>query len=162
VVAVDDYALGRVDTSGGPNRFSYPEAITPVQCLAYVLSQPEVACAVPGCKNLVELEAALAYLDASEHERDLSALVPAFAEPPVRQCVYCNHCLPCPVGIDIGKVNELFDRAQGGLTEALEAEYATLAHRAGECLECGECDPRCPFDVAVTERIQQAAALFEG
>jgi len=157
VVAVDDYALGRIDTSGGPNRFSYSEAITPVQCLAYVLSQPAVACAVPGCKNLAELEAALAYLDASEAERDLDALLPAFAEPPVGQCVYCNHCLPCPVAIDIGLVSRLVDT----FSPAFQARYDAMPVKASACTRCGACVKRCPFAVDVLAIIDRAVELYE-
>lgn len=28
-----------------------------------------------------------------------------------RICVYCNHCKPCPVGIDVGLVNKYYDLA---------------------------------------------------
>ncbi len=104
--------------------------LTPAQCLSYALSQVGVSTTVPGCKNLNELAEALAYWHASEEERDFSEVFRAFADSASGQCVYCNHCLPCPVEIDIGKTLSLLDEAQRQSTTAArsglgrEREYA--------------------------------------
>ena len=43
--------------------------LTPVQCINYALSQPGVCTVVPGCKNVTEMKAALAFLDATDDDR---------------------------------------------------------------------------------------------
>lgn len=134
--------------------------ITPVQCLHYVLSQPGVSTIVPGCKNVAELEQALAYWEASEEEKDFSALLVGFQQYREGECVYCNHCLPCPSGIDIGQVNRLLDLASAAMTPALQAHYNALSAKAEDCIQCGACEARCPFGVAVMDKMQRAAALF--
>ncbi|KPK85718.1 MAG: hypothetical protein AMJ81_02995 [Phycisphaerae bacterium SM23_33] len=134
---------------------------TPVQCLSYALSQPAVATVVPGVKDPSELEAALAYLDASEQERDFSAVVGRFQRDTQGRCVYCNHCLPCPAGIDVGKTIRLSDSARHGVSAALAEEYAALPAGASACLECGDCMERCPFQVDVISKMRQAARVFE-
>lgn len=161
VVAVEDYQMGRTETMGGPTRFETTARITPALCLSFVLSQPGVCTTVPGCKNLEELAAALAYWQATEQERDFTAAAADFREYPAGQCVYCNHCLPCPVEIDIGRTLGLLDEAQGGLTAELREKYQALPQKASDCVQCGDCVERCPFGVDVIARLEQAVASFE-
>jgi predicted aldo/keto reductase-like oxidoreductase len=81
---------------------------------------------------------------------------------PGGECTYCGHCKPCPAEIDIAMVNKLYDLAsmQPEVPASLRQHYLSLEHHAGECVGCRGCEGRCPFDVPVTERMQQAAALF--
>jgi predicted aldo/keto reductase-like oxidoreductase len=74
---------------------------------------------------------------------------------------HCNHCLPCPVVIDIGQVNRLLDLAEFGVTASLRATYAVLPVQAPACTGCGACTKRCPFGVDVMARMQQVIATFE-
>ncbi len=147
--------------SGGDDMELVKErAITPIQCLHYVLSQVGVSTIVPGCKTVAELDQALAYWEADEGAKDFTELLVAFAQYQSGECVYCNHCLPCPMSIDIGQVNRLLDRALLGMTPALRDAYYTLSANASDCIQCGDCEERCPFDVSVVEKMEQAAALF--
>ncbi len=159
-VYLEDFQIGRTETMGAPTRWEKPETITPTQCLAYVLAQAAVSTTVPGCKSVQEMAEVLAYWGTGPAERDYSALLPAFEHYPSGQCVYCNHCLPCPAGIDIGKVSSLFDQAQTGITPEVRAAYDALPSNASDCLSCGDCEARCPFDVPMVERMAQAAERF--
>ena len=134
--------------------------ISPVQCLAYVLSQAGVSTVIPGCKDLNQLAAALAYEEATEAEKDFSAVVADFQQYVEGECVYCNHCLPCPAVIDIGQTIRLFELAQPGVTPELRESYGSLSADASDCIFCGDCETRCPFNVAVMKKMEQAAALF--
>ena len=66
------------------------------------------------------------------------------------------------MGIDIAKVNQLMDKAQqaGKVTDELAAEYKALEHHASECVGCGQCEERCPFDVPVREKMKETAKVF--
>jgi hypothetical protein len=154
-VALENYQSG-----GGQMELSKERAITPIQCLHYVLSQVGVSTIVPGCKDIAELDQALAYWDADDEARDYSELLVAFQQYQAGECVYCNHCLPCPASIDIGQVNRLLDMATASLTPAVRAAYAALPASGADCIQCGACEERCPFGVAVIDRMEQAAALF--
>jgi len=160
-VYLQDFQIGRSETSGAPTRWEKPVDITPWQCLAYVLAQGAVSTIVPGCESAAEMAQVLAYWGASAAERDYSALLPAFEHYPSGQCVYCNHCLPCPAGIDIGQVSSLLDQARRELTPEIRAAYAALQANASDCISCGDCEERCPFDVPNVERMAQAAELFK-
>ena len=147
--------------SGGAGlQVDKPQPITPTQCLSYVLSQP-VSTVVPGVKNAGELAAALHYLEASDAEKDVSAAIAGIRPAVTGQCCYCNHCLPCPQGIDIGQTIRLIDTAQGQPTADLRQAYMALPMPASACSECGACVERCPYEVDIPLRMRQAAALFE-
>ena len=161
VIDIEDFQMGRTQMMGAPTRFEKSATVTPVQCLSYVLSQPGVSTLVPGCKDLHELGQALAYWRATEDERDFSAVLPDFERYPAGQCVYCNHCLPCPAVIDVGRTVDLLDRARGGVTGELQAEYDALPVKASACVQCGDCVERCPFGVDVIAKLEGAVALFE-
>ena len=159
-IYVEDFQIGRTQMPGAPTRFEKPMTITPVQCLSFVLTQPGVSTTVPGCKNPDELAAALAYWEATEEERGFSAILPAFEQFANGECVYCNHCLPCPSEIDIGQTISLLEQARQNLTAELRAAYEALPARASDCIQCSDCMDRCPFEVDVIEKMEQAVAVF--
>lgn len=138
-------------------------SLTAVQCLHYALTRPAVASIMCGARSMEDLRASIAYEDASPEERDYAA---AFAAMPkiswVGHCMYCGHCAPCPKGISVADVTKFLNlcEAQGEIPETVREHYAALPHKAGECVQCGACEQRCPFGVAVTENMKRAAALF--
>ncbi len=61
---------------------------------------------MPGIRNKEDLEEILKYEDSTEEEKDYS-IIGEFTPPEATgKCVYCNHCEPCPVGLDIGLINK--------------------------------------------------------
>ena len=76
------------------------------------------------------------------------------------KCVYCNHCKPCPVGLDIGLINKYYDLAKAGDVLAVE-HYKTLEKNAADCIGCGHCDSRCPFKVEQSDRMKEIRAYME-
>jgi uncharacterized protein len=172
LVAMKPYAGGKLlrpesnmslmsfQSGGDDMELTKERAITPIQCLHYVLSQVGISTIVPGCKDIDELDQALSYWEADDEARDFSQLLAAFAQYQVGECVYCNHCLPCPSYIDIGQVNRLLDMGMAAMTPAVQEAYAALHADADDCIQCAACEERCPFDVAVIERMEQAAELF--
>jgi predicted aldo/keto reductase-like oxidoreductase len=156
VVAMKPYAGGKILQEHAS------AAVTPVACLSYALAQFGVATVVPGAANLAQLRDALHYLDATAAERDFSpALRQLGAVGATSACVYCNHCLPCPVGIDIGAVTRALDLARRGAQEAARQAYARLATPASDCLQCGDCASRCPWHLDPPAAMAAAAALLE-
>ena len=71
-------------------------ALTKNQCLSYVLDRPGVLCAVPGVRGLDDLRELLKFVNASREERDYSVIATFTADKIAGNCVYCNHCQPCP------------------------------------------------------------------
>ena len=135
-------------------QYPFGQALTPYQCIRYCLDKPGVLTVLPGAKSVKEVESLFAYYDQPEEALDYS-VIGTFAPPEAGgKCVYCNHCKPCPMGIDVGLVNKYYDLARAG--DAMAAEhYRTLEKNASDCVGCGHCDSRCPFSVKQSERMAQ-------
>lgn len=69
--------------------------------------------------------------------------------------------VPCPASIDIGQVIRLLDTIRQGVTRNIQDRYNTLSAKASACINCGACMERCPFEVDVISRMDQAAKVFE-
>lgn len=135
----------------------------PEQLIHYALSRPAVASALIGCQTQQEVASALAYETADAQARDYADVLGEsrqFAQ--TRQCVYCNHCHPCPQRIDVAQVNRCLDLARGGEAQlaTASAQYEALDAHGGDCIGCGACMERCPFGVDVIARMQDAARIF--
>ncbi len=134
-------------------------ALNHYQCLQYALDRPGVLTTVPGVQTMEHLERLLGFMKATDAEKDYPVIADFTADKIQGTCVYCNHCQPCPAGIDIGLVNKYYDLALAGDTIAAN-HYDKVAVKASACLQCGHCDSRCPFAVKQGERMEQIAAYF--
>lgn len=138
-------------------------ALTPVQCLHYALTRPAVATVLVGCAAPEEVDAAAAYENATEEQKDYATVL---ANAPYHaysgQCTYCGHCAPCPVYIDIAMVNKLYDLAemQEEIPATIKAHYSSLSANASNCISCAACEKRCPFGVPIVQRMKKAVQVF--
>lgn len=134
-------------------------ALTHNQCLQYAIDRPGVLVAVPGVQTMEHLDTLLKFLTATEEEKDYSVIGSFTADTISGTCVYCNHCQPCPAGIDIGLVNKYYDLALAG--DAIAANhYTKLSVQADACLHCGHCESRCPFGVRQERRMEEICGYF--
>ena len=134
-------------------------AMTRFQCIQYALDRPGVLAVVPGVRDLKDLNALLGFADAPEAEKDYSVIGEFTPQVAQGNCVYCNHCQPCPAGIDVGLVNKYYDLALAGDHMAAN-HYEKLAVKADACIGCGHCNRRCPFHTRQSARMKEIAAYF--
>jgi predicted aldo/keto reductase-like oxidoreductase len=156
----DLFAAGNILKNHEEGRLKGLLSLTPVQCISYVLSFPQVACPVPGFANVDELNQSLAYLTASEEERDFSEIQDSLVGQFANRCMYCNHCQPCPKKIDIAEVTKLADMAEQEMTDELRERYAALLVTGEDCIHCGSCTKRCPFGIDASENMRRAQMIF--
>lgn len=142
------------------NRSPFGQAMTIPQCLQYALDRPAVLSIPVGVRKKQDLEEALQYYRSSEQERDYAFIATLQHRDMKGTCVYCNHCLPCPKGIDIGAVHKYLDLYLAGDMLAKE-HYLSLTKRAKDCIYCGACEKNCPFSVDVRSKMKQAVACLE-
>ena len=86
--------------------------------------------------------------------KDRSELVGAF-------CRSCGYCLPCPVGIPISNAN----RMKQLLGRAVWKDYVTPQWqenmaRIEDCIQCGECAKRCPYELKPFETLPGQLAYY--
>lgn len=137
----------------------FHRALTTAQCIQYALDKPGVLTVLGGPGNKLELSEILTYFDSTKEERDYSFISFLTPDESVGKCVYCKHCHPCPAGLDIGLINKYYDLTLQGDTLAGE-HYATLEKKASDCIGCGHCNSRCPFEVMQMERMKEITEFF--
>jgi predicted aldo/keto reductase-like oxidoreductase len=81
-------------------------------------------------------------------------------------CTACGYCSPCPEAITVGAALSYYNAYQYlGVEEAKTAFNAKQWEdglRLDRCIECGECETRCPNGLPVREIIKKAqAALYD-
>lgn len=137
----------------------FGRALSEYQCMQYALDRPGVLTVLPGVRSREDLKRVLGFLNASEEEKDYSVLGAFTPKEAAGACVYCNHCQPCPAGLDVGLINKYYDLSEAG-DELARDHYANLEKKASDCVGCGHCDSRCPFHVKQSERMKEISAYF--
>ena len=140
--------------------------------LKWLLNQP-IACPVPGCTTIEEIEenAAVGALGDVSLSPDEERQVREWAGRLEHvRCRVCRACEPCPVGIPIGEIlgtDVVYDHYQTMGAEAFAAfpwrpgrvkEDAERRHeklrQIEACTECEICQLRCPHDLPVIEMLR--------
>ncbi len=76
-------------------------------------------------------------------------------------CRRCNYCAPCTVGIQIPNVFLMEGYlTRYGLEGWARTRYDAMEKKASDCVECGVCETRCPYNLPIREMLKKAAASF--
>ena len=131
--------------------------------LRYINRNANVTVVIPGMYSPEEVRQ---NLEAMEDATSLSAAEEEQIAEIRRQlgtnfCRRCNYCAPCTVGIGIPNVF-LFQGylRRYGLEGWARDRYGALAAKAGDCVECGACEERCPYHLPIREMLKSAARDF--
>lgn len=141
----------------------FGKAFTPVQCLEYALTRPGVASVMVGCRSCEEVQRAVDWCNATKEEKDYTSVMQGMDRFSWKgHCMYCGHCAPCVVGIDVASVNKYYNLtvAEGFVPETVREHYKALSHHASECIRCGSCEKNCPFGVDIRGHMQRATERF--
>jgi uncharacterized protein len=74
-------------------------------------------------------------------------------------CTACEYCLPCPSGVNIPRVFEIYnDGIMYADEQHARMSYAWLDEnqRADMCIECGECLEKCPQGIDIPDWLKKA------
>jgi predicted aldo/keto reductase-like oxidoreductase len=131
--------------------------------LRFVCSNPAVTVVIPGMAEPQELsqnlEACAKTEPLTEEEKEkIEEVKKALGS---NFCRRCNYCAPCTVGISIPNVFLFAGYLQRYDLEGWARErYATLDAKASSCIECGDCETRCPYHLPIREMMKRAAEDF--
>lgn len=136
IIAMKPFATGNVLKNHRGGHLNVLIGLTPVQAISYVLSFRQVACPVPRFANVEEMHEALDYLMSTEQERDFEEINNSLLVKFENRCMYCNHCQPCPVGLDIAYITKLFDIVKEKSTKDIRNQYRLLEAKPDLCIHC--------------------------
>ena len=131
--------------------------------LRFICANPNVSVVIPGMAEICEFEQNLAAVnDASPlTEEELGRMEAIRKELGTQFCRRCNYCAPCTVGINIPSVF-LFQGylERYGLQSWAKDRYAALPVKASACVECGDCEGRCPYNLPIRQMLKKAVQGF--
>ncbi|HEY1406388.1 MAG TPA: 4Fe-4S dicluster domain-containing protein, partial [Spirochaetota bacterium] len=90
-----------------------------------------------------------------------------FEERTLIPCTRCEYCMPCPSGVNIPWVFELYNNGKiyddpNGSCFAYKTFVPENA-RANKCVECGVCETKCPQGIHISKLMRKVhATLGEG
>ena len=142
--------------------------------LQWLWNQPEVSVVLSGMSTLQQVEENVASADASgagtltEEELTLvDRAREAYQRLGAIPCTGCGYCQPCPNGVDIPYNFKLYN---DGLmyegenpgyarwwyrfmaeAEGFEGDYHREKGQAAKCIQCQECEEKCPQSIPISE-----------
>ncbi|MCM1329889.1 MAG: aldo/keto reductase [Ruminococcus sp.] len=139
----------------------FGKALTEFQCIQYALDKPAVLTVLAGIRGMADLQRILGFCNAAKEEKDYSIIGTFAPRDAEGNCVYCNHCAPCPADLNVGLINKYYDLSKAGDILAGD-HYKKLEIKADKCTKCGHCGKRCPFRVDQPARMGEINAYFGG
>ena len=128
--------------------------------LRFLMADDNVTVIIPGMAEPKELEQNLAAVEGAspltpEEWEKVETLRKTLG---TRFCRRCNYCAPCTAGINISGVF-LFEGyfSRYGLQDWAQARYNAMAKHASDCIDCGECESRCPYELPIRQMLKEAA-----
>ncbi len=145
-----------------------PSIATYELAFKFVLGNPNLICALSGMQTLdmVEKNTAIAADNTAMSEtewRQLGEAMEQLTKFNELYCTGCKYCQPCPAGIDIPHIFNLYTyyNVYGLKDHALEAYRSYCGKPEGktykDCRDCGICETKCPQRL----KIRQQLALVE-
>jgi predicted aldo/keto reductase-like oxidoreductase len=84
------------------------------------------------------------------------------AQVDTRFCRRCEYCQPCPQGVRISTIMNLPSFVKRFPRERLLEGWVADAIGTGEnCIECGECEEKCPYHLPIREMIVEYMEIYE-
>ena len=131
--------------------------------LRYICANPNVTVVIPGMAEPKELKQNLAAVsDNSELTQEEKAGFQKIRSALGTQfCRRCNYCQPCSVGINISGAF-LFDGylQRYGLADWAKSRYMAMDKKASDCIGCGACEQRCPYQLPIRKMLAKVAEHF--
>ncbi|HUS69999.1 MAG TPA: aldo/keto reductase [Anaerolineae bacterium] len=148
-----------------------PRQRTPADwALQWVWNHPEVSVVLSGMSTMEQVEQNIASASQSGPGTLTDAELALFdrvrgmyCELARIPCTDCRYCLPCPSGVNIPSVFEIYNEAKMyGDEEAARGSYSGLdeGQRADLCVECGDCLEKCPQQIEIPDWLARARDLL--
>jgi hypothetical protein len=141
----------------------------PELAMRFVLSNPNVTVALSGMSTMEQVEENIAIADAcaplsDEELRIVDEQLERLREMEQLYCTGCKYCLPCPEGVAIPQIFNLYNQGRVyGLWGFAKGRYRQMikqnkenARPANYCNECGQCEEKCPQNIPIREQLRES------
>ncbi len=141
--------------------------------LQWLWNQKEVSTVLSGMSNMQQVEENIISAENSsidsltnEELETINKVREDYKERLPIPCTNCKYCIPCPSGVKIPQILEMYndafmyddyERAGFYYNAMLKPEY-----RADLCVECGQCEEACPQGIKIMEWLKKIhTALYK-
>jgi len=141
---------------------------TPELALRFVLSNPNVHCALSGMNTIEMVDENIATASSArtltiEELETINRISKIYKEKSDLNCTYCKYCMPCPNGVNIPLNFRFYNYYQIYELKNFAREQYSLIGKlpwyegkcASECIECGECEPKCPQKIPIIKQLKE-------
>ena len=131
--------------------------------LRFLCANENVTVVIPGMAEIREAEQNLAAVEnaAPLTEQECAAMEEIRKGLGTHFCRRCNYCAPCTAGISIpGMFLMEGYLSRYGLADWAKMRYEGMGKTASDCVECGICETRCPYQLPIREMMKTVAEKF--
>jgi len=141
--------------------------VTAEAALRFCMSNPNVTVVIPGMRAMEELEENVATAESFEpmSEDDATRYTDMAKSLGKGFCRACNYCQPCEAEIEISGILQTLGyrkRFQGDYDfhHRMRVQYTSFDKTVDDCLDCEECEGRCPYDLPIREMLAEAKDML--
>lgn len=131
--------------------------------LRFISANPDVSVVIPGMATVDEAQQNIAaVLDTTalnaEEQQKIASIRKQLSG---NFCRRCNYCAPCTAGISIPAVllmEGYYSRYD--LKEWATIRYQAMQKKASDCVGCGICETRCPYNLPIRQMLKHTKEVF--
>ncbi|MBN1814284.1 MAG: aldo/keto reductase [Anaerolineae bacterium] len=119
----------------------------------------------PGIEKVEEIEEIVAIVESENWAltpQELEQIEARRAELGTQFCRQCGYCQPCPEGVQIPMVMITQGMWKLWPWEVFFDWMGRVIDGARNCVQCGECEAKCPYQLPIREMIAENIAFYEG
>jgi len=130
--------------------------------IGYVLQHENVV-PDPGIERVEEIEEIVGLVDEGIEltDDDWARMDAARDELGSRFCRQCMYCMPCPNGVEIWLLMYMENLFRLWPRERVIQIFGDDAETALNCIQCGECEKKCPYNLPIRELIKENYAFYK-
>ncbi|WP_097027312.1 aldo/keto reductase [Clostridium peptidivorans] len=131
--------------------------------IKFILSNESISTAIPGMASIneIDINTEVVSKEYTLTEDEKEEIKKISEELGTEFCRRCSYCAPCTAGIDIPSIFVLQAyKERYGLPDWADDRYQSAERRAKDCIECGVCEERCPYDLPIRDMLKRVRKIF--
>ena len=131
--------------------------------LRFIRQNENVSVVIPGMYDIREIDENLSAMEdiSALTSDELAKIETIRKELGTQFCRRCNYCQPCTAGISISGIFVLEGYLRRyGLGDWAQKRYDALNKKAGDCVGCGACEKRCPYQLPIRQMLARCKQEF--
>ena len=129
--------------------------------IKWILENKNISVLIPGMDSMEQVKTNIEATKSTLTDDERKIVNDLVAELGTEFCRRCGYCLPCPNGLDIPTliIMESYLKRYD-LGEWAQSRYDTFNVKASQCLKCGICETRCPYNLPIIKMLDSVATTF--